>query len=122
MVWLGRSNCGWFRILKNSPRNCKRNLSVTGNCLNTEKSRLVRPGPRIKRRPALTEVNCAGVAHGAPAVFRAVLYQCMTVGLEICQSASRLGRLEAPVLATESACGLADLQPHGHALVQHCSE
>src|ERR1700727_1385954 len=90
-------------MLKNSPRNCKRNLSVRGNSLNTEKSTSLRPGPRRMPRPALPYVNCAGVAQGAPGVLRAVLNQWVSVGLDRCQSATRLGRLEAPVLATELA-------------------
>src|ERR1700682_3490772 len=90
-------------MLKNSPRNCRRNRSVMGNSLNTEKSTLVRPGPRRIPRPAFPNVNCAGVTQGAPGVLSAVLNQCVSVGSEMCQSATRLGRLEEPVLATELA-------------------
>src|SRR5258708_896609 len=90
-------------MLKNSPRNCSRNRSVMANDLNTEKSTFVRPGPRRIPLPAFPNVNWAGVTHGAPAVLSEVLNQCVIVGSEMCQSATRLGRLEDPVFATEFA-------------------
>src|SRR5260370_8374799 len=76
---------------------------VVGSCLDSGHALSLRPGRRRMPLPACPKANCTGVNQGAPGVLSAVLTQCVIVGLSVCQSATRFGRLEVPVFATEFA-------------------
>ena len=41
----GAAKLGWFRMLKNSERNCSLSLSIIWKFLKAEKSTVLRPGP-----------------------------------------------------------------------------
>lgn len=49
----GVPKLAWFRMLKNSARNCRRNRSEIAAFLSAEKSTVVRPGPINVSRPTL---------------------------------------------------------------------
>jgi len=62
----GTAKLAWFKILKNSARNCTLKVSeifLIGLFLNTEKSSSERPGPVRMFRPALPRrlKHCGGV-------------------------------------------------------------
>ena len=48
----------WLRILKNSARNSRCICSRIGNCLTSEVSQVLYPGPSMMLRPALPNVPC----------------------------------------------------------------
>src|ERR1043166_1757903 len=102
MVALGRSNCGWLKMLKNSPRNWIRARSAIGTSLKTEKSRFVRLGPRRMFRPPFPYVYCRGVAHAAPGTLKDVSNQWVIAGLSSCPEPRRSGRLP-PAFDTDVA-------------------
>ena len=60
MVALGRLNCGVFQILNASPRSSKSTRSPALKCLNTDMSKLTRPGPNKMLRPALPKRMSVG--------------------------------------------------------------
>src|SRR5258707_12385601 len=80
IVAFGRSNCGWLKALKNSPRIWTRYRSVTCCSLNSEQSRLTRPGPRRMLRPPSPYVYCRGVAHAEPGTLNDVSNHRVRVG------------------------------------------
>ena len=45
---LGALKFGWFRMLKNSARNCREKRSVSWKALNVEKSKLWYFGPKVE--------------------------------------------------------------------------
>src|SRR5579864_654165 len=105
MVALGKSNCGWLRTLKNSPRNWTRTRSETTTSLKREVSRLKRPGPCRIFLPASPNVYKAGVDQTAPGTLKEVLNQWVSVGFGTAALTpdAILGRLDEPVFATELA-------------------
>ncbi len=65
---LGFAKCGWFSMLKNSPRNCTLTRSFRLVVLTTEKSKLSSRGPRKGFRPMFPNVpNAGGVRTEDPA-------------------------------------------------------
>src|SRR4051794_10850866 len=101
-VAFGRSNCGWFSVLKNSPRICRRYRSFIGTSLKMDASRFVLWGPRRMLRPPFPYVYCKGVAHAAPGVLNEVSNHLVMVGSETCLLVRWFGRLP-PAFDTEVA-------------------
>src|SRR6266478_4056576 len=57
----GRKKLGWFKMLKNSPRNCALSFSVSFNWRETPISKLRKPGPRIAFLPRLPKVPAGAI-------------------------------------------------------------
>src|ERR1039457_3337703 len=60
MVALGGPKLAWFSRLKNSARNCSLTLSEMAAVLNSERSRVARPGPVSVALPRFPYVPKAG--------------------------------------------------------------
>ncbi len=59
----GKPNCGVLKKLKNSLRNCRLRDSRNRMFLKNERSKFTSPGPYRMSRPALPNLNGAGVAN-----------------------------------------------------------
>ena len=57
---LGAAKLLWFRILKNSARNCNPSRSRSGTFLTAERSKPKSPGPVSESRETLPKVPAAG--------------------------------------------------------------
>src|SRR2546426_7007447 len=60
MIGFGVSKLAWFRMLKNSARNCKVTASVRATRLNNDVSTLYAFGPRNAPRDTLPNVPVSG--------------------------------------------------------------
>src|SRR5271157_3004698 len=78
-------------MLKNSARNCRRNLSLIGNVLNNDQFQVFSPGPRIKPVPQFPKKPKAG------AVKAAVLnHSAVVLGPEMDCPETQSGRVAKP--------------------------
>ena len=70
-VLTGAAKFGWLKILKNSPRNCSLNRSVSANWRRTARSDCQAPKPRRKLRGASPSWPAGGARNAAALIRRA---------------------------------------------------
>src|SRR5438093_10577514 len=77
-IGFGVSKLAWFKMLKNSARNCKFNPSRRATRLNNEVSTLNAPGPRSEPRDTLPKVPANGSRNALGSKYRPVFLNSST--------------------------------------------